>query len=376
MSVQRISLPGGRRQRKPVFPALLSILIALVLTGEPAARASSGYLLVSSFDTDSVIRYDATTGAYVDTIIPSKSGGLRESLAVIFGTDHNLYVCGGLEPDRGTGHQDVLRYNGATGAFIDDFADDNLALSPRSVLFGPDGDLYVANGSASVPSLGVLRFNGTTGAFMDSFVAPGSGGISDPNGMVFGPDGQNDGKLDLYVNDVFENAVFRYDGTTGAFKSIFVGSGSGGLANPFGMVFGSDGNLYVASGNYSNFTGAPYAPGAILRYEGPGGPNPGAFLGTFVPGGSGGLNTPNGLLFGPGGDLFVTSTVGFVKASAKSSTGKFYPEGTPGTNQVLRYDGKTGAFKGVFVMPDSGGLNFPCLMTFTETDPTTLNYKP
>jgi hypothetical protein len=41
---------------------------------------------------------------------------------------------------------------------------------------------------------------------------------------------------------------------------------------------------------------------------------------------------------------------------------------------VLRYDGTTGAFLGTFVAPDSGGLRFPTFMTFTETDPSTLNY--
>jgi hypothetical protein len=40
----------------------------------------------------------------------------------------------------------------------------------------------------------------------------------------------------------------------------------------------------------------------------------------------------------------------------------------------LRYDGTTGAFLSTFVTPDSGGLQFPTFMTFTETDPTTLNY--
>jgi hypothetical protein len=41
---------------------------------------------------------------------------------------------------------------------------------------------------------------------------------------------------------------------------------------------------------------------------------------------------------------------------------------------VLRYDGTTGAFLGTFVTPDSGGLRNPTFLTFTETDPTTLNY--
>src|SRR5579859_316166 len=226
------------------------MLACLAMFAAPTARAD-GYLLVSSFGTDSVLRYNETTGAFVDAFVPTKSGGLREPLGVIFGPDHNLYVASGLEPDHGTGKQEVLRYNGATGAFIDAWGGDFLGASPRAILFGPDGNLYVTNGSATRVSQGVLRYNGTTGAFIDDFVAGGSGGLGDPTGMVFGPDGATDGKLDLYVTDVFLNSVLRYDGTTGAFKGVFVTSGSGGLINPFGLVFGPDGNLYVASANYS-----------------------------------------------------------------------------------------------------------------------------
>jgi hypothetical protein len=46
----------------------------------------------------------------------------------------------------------------------------------------------------------------------------------------------------------------------------------------------------------------------------------------------------------------------------------------PGTSEVLRYDATTGAFLGTFVVPDSGGLKNPTFITFTETNPTTLNY--
>jgi hypothetical protein len=110
----------------------------------------------------------------------------------------------------------------------------------------------------------------------------------------------------------------------------------------------------------------------LLKFEGPSSPNPGAFLGTFVPGGSGGLANPYGLLFGPdpsgngNTDLYVASSL-----LNNSST-----QAEPGTSQVLRYDATTGAFLGTFVTPDSGGLRFPTFLTFTETNPTTLNYDP
>ena len=343
-------------------------------TSRPAAEGleqrlcPSGYLLVSSFDNNSVLRYDESTGAFVDAFVPRNRDGLREPMGVIYGPDQNVYVASGLEPNQGTGHKDVLRYDGATGAFLGDFADQNQVASLRAILFGPDGNLYVADGF----STSVARYNGTTGAFMDEFVAPDPVRLVNPVGMVFGPDG------DLYVGAVFDNTILRYEGpygpNPGAFLGTFVTAGSGGLSNPQGMVFGPDGDLYVASGNLFGNQGA-FPPGSVLRYEGPGGPNPGAFLGTFVAGGSGGLNTPVGVLFGPDGrndgklDLYVTSCVG-----SSPNTGKLKLIADPGTSEVLRYDGTTGAFLDTFVAPDSGGLSFPAFMTFTETNPATLNY--
>src|SRR5262245_4373885 len=330
---------------------------------------SGGYLLVGSFDNNSVLRYDENTGAFVDQFDPHNHANLKNPAGGVFGSDGNLYVSSGIFLNN---NHKVLQYNGTTGAFQSVFASQNIT-SPRGVLFGPDGNLDVANGNecADGDPASVERFDGSTGAFLDYFVAPASGGLEHPSYMVFGPDGQNDGNLDLYVAAGHEGAIYRYDGTTGAFKGVFVTAASGGLDAPFGMVFGADGNLYVASGNWFTSSNGPFytgdfPPGAVLRFEGPSGPNPGAFLGTFVAGGSGGLASPNGILFGPDGDLYVAS-------SALAGHGAL--PARPGTSQVLRYDGTTGAFLGTFVTPDSGGLRFPTFLTFTETDPTTLAYR-
>src|SRR5207302_1479641 len=63
-------------------------------------------------------------------------------------------------------------------------------------------------------------------------------------------------------------------------------------------------------------------------------------------------------------DLYVASSA--LKSNGLNAAG--------GTSQVLRYDATSGAFLGTFVTPDSGGLKLPSFLTFTETDPTTLNY--
>jgi hypothetical protein len=311
---------------------------------------SSGHLLVGSFNTDSVLRYDETSGAFADSFVPSKSGGLRNPIGVVFGPDHNLYVTSDGQPDKiNPGHNAVLRYDGSTGDFLGAFADDKSLTNPRSILFGPDGNLYVNNGFGTGA---VLRFNGTTGAFLDNFVLTGTGGLDHPTSMVFGPDGTNDGRLDLYVGQGTDNSnILRFDVTTGAFKGVFVTSFAGGLSRAGGMVFGPDGNLYVASSDN----------GMVLRFQGPDKPNPGSFLGTVVSG----LSSPVGLLFGPDAsgdglpDLYVTSTL----VNGKTFEG-----------EVLRYDWVTGAFLGTFVAQASGGLSQAFLMTFTQTDPTTLAF--
>jgi hypothetical protein len=350
-----------RKTRRPSHPPGRLFLEVL----EDRLCLSGGYLLVASQDNNSVQRYDEGTGAFVDTFVPKGSGGLTMPGGLILGrVDHDLYVSSGVMPSNQPNHN-VLRYDGGTGAFLDTFADGGQVIGPRGLLFGPDGNLYVADGTGVGT---VLRFNGTTGTFIDEFV-PADSGLKHPFGMVFGPDGANDGKLDLYVASITLNSVLRYDGTTGAFEGAFVLAGSGGLKGPLGLTFGPDGNLYVASSQLFDFTQGRASPGSILRFEGPNGPSPGAFLGTFVPAGSGGLNTPLTPLFGPDAngdgvpDLYVSSAV------LRSQ-----PTAQPGTSEVLRYDGVTGAFIDTFVTPDSGGVRDPVFMTFTETDPTTLNY--
>ncbi len=327
---------------------------------------SGGYLMVASYDNNSIFRYDEGTGVFVDQIDPKNLANLKQPAGMVLGPDGNLYVS---ERQFMTSHQSVLQYNGTTGAFQSVFASHNLG-SPRGILFGPDGDLYVADGGAgSNGNATIDRFDGQTGAFVDYFVPVGSGGIAHPGSLVFGPDGN------LYVSDVHAGQILRYygpdsanpgapDPAPGQSGAIFVPPASGGLDAPGGIVFGPDGNLYVASSNWFTSSNGPvysgdFPPGAILKFDG----KTGAFLSTFITGGSGGLANPVGLLFGPDGDLYVSSCAmdGILQALSHTSA-------------VLRYDGTTGAFLNTFVTPDSGGLRCPISMTFTETDPTTLNY--
>lgn len=97
---------------------------------------------------------------------------------------------------------------------------------PWSLVSGPDGDLFVANGSAS----NVLRVDGAAGS-ITIFVAAGSGGLDFARDLTFGPDGN------LYVISRTNNAVLRFDGNNGSFIDAFVPAGSPGLDQPQSLQF-------------------------------------------------------------------------------------------------------------------------------------------
>jgi sugar lactone lactonase YvrE len=328
------------------------------------SAGSGSYLLVSSERTDNVLRYDAATGAFVDEFLPKHSGGLNQPWGVVIGPqDHNVYVS--TSHFQGPGQiKSVLRYDGTTGAFLDELVPRGQLIAPYAVTFGPDGNLYVGDRDHNQGR--IARFDGTTGAYLNDFVPVARGGLGAPSAHVFGPSGRNDGALDLYVSDDFTGNILRYDGTTGAFLGVFVPNGTGGLGAPTGLMFGPDGNLYVSDAGY--FGSAP----AVLRFQGPAGATPEAFMGAFVSAGSGGLLQPFGVLFGPDRsgdgrqDLYVTSA-DLHESSFKTSR--------PHASSVKVYDGVTGAYLSDFISVESGGLNTPTLMTFTQTDPVTLAYR-
>ena len=225
-----------------------------------------GKLYVSSFNTNSVKRYDIRTGAFIDDFVPSGSGGLASPDQPIFRhSDGKLYVSNRFQ---GT----IKRYDAYTGAFIDTFVSDGRLSGFTAFTFGPDGDIYAGefNGAHDI-----LRFDGTTGHFLSVFNQGNPFLDAAVTGLTFGPDGN------LYACRWIANLVERYDGATGAFIDDFVTAGSGGLKTADYLHFGPDDNLYVAGqGN-----------GAILRYNG----MTGAFIDLFTSGGP--ALFPKGVLF-------------------------------------------------------------------------------
>ncbi len=237
-----------------------------------------GLFYAAGHTSDNIVRYNATTGAYVDTFVAAGSGGLNAAAGLAFGPDGHLYVSNQIGDS-------ILKFDGTTGALMSTFvsAGSGGLNAPVALIFRPDGYLYV--GSYNTDN--ILRYNATTGAYVDTFVSAGSGGLNGPAAMAWGADGN------LYVasNDA---TVKRYNGTTGAYIDNFVATGSGGLGEAVGLSFGPDGNLYVSS----------YATDKIIKYNG----TTGALIGDYVATGSGGLDGPAAFTFLPNHQVKIIST--------------------------------------------------------------------
>jgi len=299
----------------------------------------------------------------------------------------------------------ILRYDGETGAFVEQFVPPGSGglcqgsrIGPGAMVFGPDGHLYV---TCAVGDVGlVLRYDGTTGDPLPGpLAAPGtaefvrdeSGELIDPHGLTFGPDGHlyvsSQGAVAVSPGDA--DRVLRYDGQTGAYIDMFVETGSGGLDVPMGIVFGPwDGDLYVVS----------LITNEVLRYDG----ETGAFLDVFAAaGGLASMVRPVDLRFGRDGNLYVANGIGANVARIHWRTGEaidnFVPPGFGGLDhatgllvgpdgnlyvadyyesRIMRYDGRTGAMlpsagaaprTAEFVTPGSGGLAGPYGLAFFPT---------
>jgi DNA-binding beta-propeller fold protein YncE len=258
---------------------------------------------------------------------------------------------------------EVLRYDVATGAFLGVFASGGGLDNPVGLTFGPDGHLYVAGALTQ----SVLRYDGASGAFLGSFVSVAG---LDPRHVNFGPDGH------LYVADAATDAVLRFDGASGAPLGAF--ASGGGLDGPNGFTFGPSGDLYVVS----------VLTDRVKRYDG----RSGAYLGNFA---STNMDGPHDVSFGPDGDFYVSNAFTTRIQRFDGETGAFLgtfvldsrlanPLGlvwddqghllvaNQTRNEVLRYHGRTGAFLGVTVSAGAGGLAGPLYAAFRPTSPFTV----
>ena len=351
----------------------IGVAIASILALTSNLRAEGLYIgdNVSRFNSagrlidvkSSVLRFDASTGAYVDTFVAAGTGGVFGLRGLIFDASRNL-----IAVDQNVGQPtngEILTYRGSDGAFLGNLVTESAApYAPRGAVLSPDRQsLYVADmgdfgpNCESLPG-DIYRYDANTGQFLDLISAPEWFGDFHPRGVVFGPDGL------LYATD-FGNpctprsgSILRFNLEEGQVVDEFVLAQSGDLHWPEGLTFGPDGDLYAISGR-----SGPDDVGQIQRFDGRSGERvqsidlsqPDDELSATV----------QALLFGPNGALYVpveNRSLADLQAGVERVV----------SGELRRYDLATGAYE-TLVAP-GGKIQDPWFLTFENTDPSTLAY--
>ncbi|WP_147866523.1 NHL repeat-containing protein [Stieleria maiorica] len=213
-----------------------------------------------------VLRFNKDSGVASSPLVPSNHANAPFAPRGLVVKDNVAYVADFFAaPSR------IAKYNATTGAFIGSLIPNGFAaeFNPRGLVFGPDNKLYVTVYSAfdsdilSEDASGyVLRFNDTSsGAF--EVIARNtpdgvhqSGELHNPEGIVFDPSGTS-----LYVTsfrpDRSGNGVVVIDVATKTQRE-FIPLGGDNAAQS--LLFGPDGRLYVPIN-----TGA--AAGSVRAYD-------------------------------------------------------------------------------------------------------------
>ncbi len=352
-SIKKLTAPAG----------VLSVLGTLVGAHFESVALNGTNVFAADSDLNRIVRFPIAGGSATTVI----STGLSQPKAILFRSTTQMLIadCGS---DR------VLEYvlSGGVWTFLRVVLPASAGvIDPCSLAFAQDGRLTVTGLSSN----NVVLVDLTTLA-VTTLVASGAGGLGAPTdvlwsgstllvasanandviyysstgaptgvrargvstaldaGLAFRPDGQR-----LLIASSIANEVVEHDAVSGALLRTF-----GGVCNflPVDVAYGPDGRIYVACQGDDSITRINAVTGQSL--------------GVFVLAGSGGLFSPRSLAFGPDGHLYVSSATG----------------------EVLKYNGTTGAFLGVFVNTggNGGGPVDPYGMVFRNGNLYVASYFP
>lgn len=141
-------------------------------------------------------------------------GGLEDPTGLLFDDNGDLLVLSWAT-------HEVLKYDGITGNFIEVVVPECAAglKNPQDIVYNNEGDLLVTGRGCDC----VIAVDGETGD-ISQFVPPGSGGLDEPIGLAMTPDGSL-----LITMAAGNGAVLKYGGATGQFLGVFLPPLAGGL---------------------------------------------------------------------------------------------------------------------------------------------------
>ncbi len=221
-----------------------------------------------------VLRYDAQSGSLISVFV-DVAGGLNRPIGLAFGGDGNLYVAN-------NGGHGILRFNGSTGAFIDEFVpsgDFSPIRFPYDMVFGPNGNLYVTADAMGGPYEHIYEIDKSTGDVLRIFESGAN--LRTPFDIEFGPQGN------LFVVDRTRALLQEFHGITGQYIRDVVAQQPN--VDPWSFTFEPGGDLLVASNSSSRVHRFDSATGNLI----------GAFD-EFVS-----FSGPDTIALGPGGRAFV-----------------------------------------------------------------------
>ncbi len=359
----RCGLRAKRRSacRSVLRSILLSAAVAMS-AWSVGQTAKADELFVGDFGDNTVKHFDASSGAYLGTFVPSGTAGLNGPTGMIF-SDGQLVL---VNQNVGNNFGEILRFDGATGMFIGKLvssSDRGAPFAPQGIVRGEPGDrFYVADVGTqgnTCDSQGNVKEYGISGAFLGNLDRGKFKAAFYPRGVVFGPDGL------LYVaargcpisknpDDGLIGYVLRFNPRSRKFIDVFASNTSvHDLHRPEGLVFDSEGNLWVTS--FRN-NADPMDTDKILKLDG----KTGVLLDKLA------LWTPGNprafaqaILFGPEGKLFIPIT-----GNAPATTG-----------QIRRCDPKTLPLQCDVIVQAGTALQSPWFLIFRKSDPATLSYQ-
>ncbi|MFT5282092.1 MAG: hypothetical protein ACI94Z_000919 [Yoonia sp.] len=261
---------------------------------------------VVSAGSDNILRYNSQTGDFVTSLLAVPVGGFSfRSDAILSNSQQLLFIA----------FSDVLAFDRQTNT-VTKVIDRNMLRSnfPAHLAFQNDTTVLVNNGlgRSDIESFDLSADGNKALAFATGPEVWRDFVILSDNRLITAARDSNT-LLSFQVNDL------------AALPQIF---SSQGLNKPEHIGIGHNANIYVTNAGSKD----------VSEFD-----SNGNFLGRFISPGSGGLGVPGCITVGPDGHIYICSS---------------------DTNQVLKYDGQTGAFLNVFVEAGAGGLIQPVSLVF------------